>query len=256
MKLIAGPCVVESKDELKKSIESILEAVKGKDIDFTFKSSFKKDNRTLSTGFSGLCEKEALSLLQEIKNEYNVKICTDVHNVEHLLMEELKFVDVIQIPAYLAKQQSLLKASAYHCKVYDKQLHIKKPQFVSPWEMKNIVNNVLEFGAKDIILTDRGTMLGYDKVFMDPRHIEIMKENNMPVLWDITHPNKGWSGNQTKRIKTLGVTALAAGADGLFLETHPNCKEALCDSEVMLYNNELKKMINKFYRLWEFINEL
>jgi len=249
MILIAGPCVIEKKKILKKSVESLLKSIENKDIEFYFKSSFKKDNRTLTTGFSGLDPTKAIMLLNDIKNEYNIKICTDIHETKDFERYDLHNVDIIQIPAYLAKQQSLLKEAASFCNMHGLKLHIKKPQFAGPIDMLNIAKNAWSYGANDIIITDRGTMLGYDKVFMDPRHVDIMKKSGFPVLCDITHPNKNYPGDKLKNIEILAKSYLAAGADGIFMETHPDCENALCDAETMLPLENVDKLIKDIYEI-------
>lgn len=246
MILIAGPCVIESEYILESTINPILEAIDGKNIDFFFKSSWRKDNRTLINSFSGLEPKKAIEMLLKMKNKYSVKLCTDFHNSEDL--EMLQNIDIIQIPAYLAKQQSLLKKASEFCNENNKIFHIKKPQFVGPVDVSKIVINAKSYGAKNIILTDRGTMLGYNQVFMDPRHVQIMKGlTQVPVLCDVTHPNKNYPGDNTINIISLGKAYVACGADGIFLETHPDCKNALCDANTMLPTSELNNLIGEIY---------
>jgi len=136
-----------------------------------------------------------------------------------------------------------------HTQLYKTKLHIKKPQFISAEDMVVISNNAWKYGAEDIILTDRGTMWGPDRVFMDPRHVDIMKRSGFPVLCDITHPNKNYSGNVVDLATTLGRSYIGVGADGIFLETHPNCSLALCDKNTMIENKDLKSVIQDIYEL-------
>ena len=247
MILIAGPCVIEGQEMLEISVEKLLDAIKNKKIDFYFKSSFRKDNRTHVSGFSGIDPFKAIQLLNNIKKKYNVQICTDIHGIGDFEKYDLQNVDVIQIPAFLAKQQSLLQRASDFCDKYGLKLHIKKPQFVGPQDMLNIANNVKTYGVKDIFLTDRGTMLGYDMVFMDPRHVGIMKKSGLPVLCDITHPNKNYPGDKLENIEILAKSYLAAGADGIFMETHPDCNNALCDAKTMLPIKDLNGFIQRIY---------
>lgn len=249
MILIAGPCVIESKDVLKQTVEKLLRQIDDKNIDFYFKSSFRKDNRTKFSSFSGLPEEEALSYLKEIKDEYGVKICTDFHNEDQLSYSETYDIDVIQIPAFLAKQKSLLNPASDKVKSTGKKLFIKKPQFVGPMEMHDIIMNT---GLSDVWIGDRGTQMGYNQYFMDPRHVPIMKSFGATVIADITHPNKNYPGDLTENIKTLGMSYVAAGAGGIFLETHPNCDNALCDKETMLGLDDLS-IINNIINLYESI---
>ena len=239
MILIAGPCVIENKQILKETAERLLEAIEGKNIDFYFKSSFRKDNRTNFNSFEGLETREALSYLKEIKKEYNVKICTDFHTVGQIDLVKEFDIDVIQIPAYLAKQKSLLEYAIHIASQENKILFVKKPQFVGPEGANQIIENIKSIKDIPIFIADRGTMMGYDRMFMDPRHVPIMKESGAKVLGDITHPNKNYPGDKNKNIEVLGKSYLAAGADGIFLETHPDSKNALSDSKLMLDNDML-----------------
>lgn len=257
MKLIAGPCVIESYDQLKETIEYLLEAIKDKKIDFYFKASCIKDNRTTIDNFSGVGMDEGISMLLKIKKEYGIKITTDFHN-EVDIMRYGGFVDLIQIPAYLAQQTSLLVAAS---KMH-KPIHIKKPQFLGPLEIYQPYKKLIDLGVKEeIMLTDRGTMLGYDMVFMDPRHIPIMKDHGSTVLVDVTHPNKNYpdaeigGGYKDFYSLILARTAIVSGADGIFLETHPNCREARCDTGTMIYSQEISKFIDDVYGLWEYMRE-
>ncbi|MFW6046597.1 MAG: hypothetical protein ACOCP4_02260 [Candidatus Woesearchaeota archaeon] len=246
MILIAGPCIIESEDILKDTVEKLLEAIEDKNIDFYFKSSFKKDNRTSLDGFRGLPVREALGYLQNIKKEYNVKICTDFHTIGQIDLVKEFDVDIIQIPAFLAKQNSLLEYAKYVAQSENKKLFIKKPQFIGPDDANNIIKNI-DLNEIDVFMADRGTMLGYNQVFMDPRHIHLMQESGAKILGDITHPNKNYPGSIYKNIEALGLSYMAAGADGLFLETHTKCEQALCDSQTMLPTKYLNELIEKFY---------
>lgn len=246
MILIAGPCVIESEEELTIIIESILKSIQDKDIDFYFKASFKKDNRTAYSSFNGLKEDIAINLLRKIKEKYHVKVCTDVHTVSQI--SKLDFVDLIQVPAFLAKQQSLLLAIAE--KLSGRKIHVKKPQFIAPEEISFIAEILQTKIRKDqIIFSDRGTCLGYDKYFMDPRSIPIMKKYSDFVLWDITHPTKNYKFNGD--VEVLAASAMVSGASGLFLETHYDCKHALCDKDTMLPISRLPALINECYSLYQ-----
>jgi len=252
MILIAGPCVIEDKLSIEDIALSIIDNIDNKNIDFYLKSSCIKDNRTLIDSYSGVGFNEGLKILLYLKNKYKIKITTDFHNIEQI-KKYGKYVDIIQIPAFLAKQTSLLR-EAVKC---NKPIHIKKPQFIGPAETKNIVNNVKKIGhKKDLIITDRGTMLGYNQTFMDPRHVPIIKSNDVKMLVDITHPNKNYPMNEdkVKHTETLAMSYIASGADGFFIETHNNCKDALCDSETMYPLSNLGSLIEKSYELYTFIN--
>lgn len=250
MILISGPCVIETEDILKRTVEALLEAIDGRNIDFYFKSSFRKDNRTKFENFEGLPVREALTYLENIKNEYDVKICTDFHTVGQLDLAKEFDIDIIQIPAYLAKQKSLLEYATHVVKEERRTLFIKKPQFVGPEDAKQIIENIQNLEDVPIFMADRGTMFGYDQTFMDPRHVPIMKESGAKIIGDITHPNKNYPGNKDKNIETLGKAYLVAGADGLFIETHTDCEQALCDRQTMLPTKFLNNYIDKFYKVW------
>ena len=245
MKLIAGPCVIESKDQLFTTMDSLQNVLKGKEIDFYFKSSCVKDNRTKIGNYRGVGFEEGIALLQEVRKKYNVKITTDFHN-ESQLMQYGKGVDLIQIPAYLAQQTSLLECAAS----IGVPIHIKKPQFLDTEDMNILTQKLedLDF-SKKVFVTDRGTSLGYKTLFMDPRHVPQLKAD--AILVDITHPNKNYPGYTTENSFALAMGYLAAGADGLFLETAPECEKAKCDSGTMLTLNHAHTIINRAYHLWE-----
>lgn len=252
MKLIAGPCVIESIEQLEETAKYLQEAIEGKDIDFYFKASCIKDNRTKIDNYTGVGMDEGVKMLISIKDKFGFKITTDFHNSEDILRYG-GFVDLIQIPAYLAQQTSLIKTAS----VMHKPIHIKKPQFLGPVEIYQPYKKLIDLGFDEsIMLTDRGTMLGYDKVFMDPRHVAIMKSNcpSGLVLVDVTHPNKNYPGTDKEYYPlVLARTAIVSGADGIFMETHPNCREAKCDSETMIYSQEIKRFVDDIYGLWEYI---
>lgn len=248
MIIIAGPCVIESKSVLRETVEDLLKAIPNGN-DFIFKSSFQKDNRTSVNNFMGLDKEEAIGFLKEIKDEYNVKICTDVHCFEDIVLlgKIIPDIDVVQIPAYLAKQLSLIKYASQFVSENDKVLHIKKPQFIPAEDMHNIIDNARYFGAKNIISTDRGTMYGPERVFMDPRHVPIIKENGVKVMVDITHPNKNYPGNNLNNAIALAKSYLSVGADGIFMETHPSCSTALCDAGTMISSKLIKNFFGELY---------
>lgn len=262
MILIAGPCVIEHKDILRESVESLLEATRDKNIQLYFKSSFMKDNRSLSSSFNVVDEgsEAAIRMLKDIKKEYNVQICTDFHSVDQISTLAAN-IDIIQIPAFLAKQQSILTSASKAAQIFGSSVFVKKPQFIPPTEIRSIKELLVETGLDNnrVLFADRGTMLGYSNYFMDPRHVDIMhKSGANTVIADITHPQKNYfpdiSDLHTSILNT-GLAYLSAGADGIFLETHPDCKNALCDANTMLQSDKLKKYISKFYNLYKFIQE-
>jgi 2-dehydro-3-deoxyphosphooctonate aldolase (KDO 8-P synthase) len=253
MILIAGPCVIENENVLEEAADYLTNAIEGKDIDFYFKASAVKDNRTKKENYSGVGMEKGVSMLLDIKRRWGVKITTDFHT-DIDIMRYGGFVDLIQIPAYLAQQTSMIKAAAG----MNKPIHIKKPQFLGPVEASQPVKKYRDFGSKnDVILTDRGTMFGYNQTIFDPRHIPIMLDSGANyVLADVTHPNKNYPGDVFENIVVLAKSAIVAGASGIFIETHPNCNEALCDGKTMLPLEHIEGFLEEVYSLWRRENEI
>lgn len=253
MILIAGPCSIEDYKTLKRVAKVLSKIVAKKDIDFFFKSSAVKDNRTKIENYSGVGMKDGISMLIDIKKEFGVKITTDFHN-ETDIMRYGNYVDLIQIPAYLAQQTSLIKAAS---KMH-KPIHIKKPQFLGPIEASQPYQKLIDLNFDNrIIVTDRGTMFGYNQTIFDPRHVAVLKNTCPEVLADITHPNKNYPQNEEYGYfysLILARSAIVSGADGIFLETHPRCENAKCDSKTMLSLDSMEEFIEDVYNLWEFIN--
>jgi 2-dehydro-3-deoxyphosphooctonate aldolase (KDO 8-P synthase) len=248
--LIAGPCVVESRDicfDIAEKVKSITESLK---IPYLFKSSYKKANRSKSDSFTGIGDKEGLEVLKEIRKELSLPVVTDIHSPEEAYFAS-QFVDVLQIPAFLCRQTDLLVAAAKT----GKYVNIKKGQFLSPESMKFAAEKVVQAGNKHVMLTDRGTMFGYQDLIVDFRGIPEMKRFGFPVILDITHSlqqpnqNTGVSGGRPEMIETLARAAIAVGADGLFLETHPEPMLAKSDGANMLRLDLLEQMLEKLVRI-------
>ncbi|OQY02246.1 MAG: 3-deoxy-8-phosphooctulonate synthase [Desulfobacteraceae bacterium 4572_130] len=242
--LIAGPCVIENYNttfETAKYLKEISEELK---IPFIFKSSFDKANRTSAKSFRGPGFAPGLEILNKIKQQLDIKIISDIHLPEQALNAG-KILDIIQIPAFLCRQTDLISAAAQT----GKPINIKKGQFLAPWEVKNIINKALSAGATDISITERGTTFGYNNLIVDFRGIEIIKKMGVPVIFDATHSvqlpggDGKTSGGQRKFAPTLAKAAIAAGADGIFIETHPNPDKALCDGPNSIALNEIKKIL-------------
>lgn len=254
MILIAGPCVAEGYDILKQTLEGLLDAIEELDIEFYFKSSCVKDNRSSYSSYAGPGFLGGLQMLSKLRQEYKVKICTDFHSPQDI-KQWAEIVDVIQIPAYLSQQTSLLKAAAETNKI----VFIKKGQFFGPEQFKGPIDKLQKYGAKKIIAADRGTTLGYDRLFMDPRHVPMIKKHGCSVLADITHPTKiatqGGTGYWHDAFY-IAMGYLAAGANGIFMETHPTIKNAKCDSITMVPLEVSIKWIKEFYKLYEFISQV
>lgn len=241
--LIAGPCVVENEKMIFETAESIKNITTELEIPFIFKSSFKKANRTNLKSFTGLGDKESIAILKNVKNSLDLAIVTDIHSESDVLAVK-DAVDVLQIPAFLSRQTELLIAAGKSGKV----VNIKKGQFLAPEDMKHAADKVASTGNNKILLTERGTTFGYHNLVVDMRSLIIMRELGYPVVMDATHsvqlPSKDLtSGGQPKFIKPLARAATAVGIDSLFLEVHPDPKNALSDAASQLPLAELKDLL-------------
>jgi 2-dehydro-3-deoxyphosphooctonate aldolase (KDO 8-P synthase) len=234
--LIAGPCVIEDKVVPIEIVERLIDITDRLMIPFLFKASYRKANRSRVDSFTGIGDWEGLELLKEIGEKYNVPIVTDIHTETEAEMAA-HYADVLQIPAFLCRQTSLLEAAARTGKV----VNIKKGQFLSPEAMKHAVDKVRYYGGTDIMLTERGTTFGYQDLVVDYRSIPTMKTNEVPVVMDITHslqkPNQvaGVTGGNPEMIETIARAAVAVGVDGIFMETHPYPMYAKSDGANMLH---------------------
>ena len=221
--LMAGPCVVEGRDITLKIAAHLAELSEKYTIPYVFKASYKKANRSRLDSFTGIGDEEALKVLAEVKSEFNVPVITDIHSPEEARWAA-EVVDVLQIPAFLCRQTELLVGAA----LTGKTVAIKKGQFLSPEGMQFAIEKIRSSGNSRIILTERGTTFGYQDLIVDFRSIPIMKGFGVPVILDVTHalqqPNQGIgvTGGQPEHIETLARAGVAAGVDGIFMETHPN----------------------------------
>jgi 2-dehydro-3-deoxyphosphooctonate aldolase (KDO 8-P synthase) len=253
--LIAGPCVVESEEIIFQTAEKIKSLSVKYSIPFIFKSSYRKANRSKGSSFTGIGDLRALKILAEVKRHYEVPVITDIHNPEEADLAA-QYVDVLQIPAFLCRQSDLLSAAAKT----GKWVNIKKGQFLSGSSMKFAVEKVRESGNDNIILTDRGNMFGYHDIVVDFRNIPIMQKIGVPVVMDITHslqqPNQeeGVSGGKPEMIETIGKAAISVGADGIFIETHPDPSVAKSDGANMLKLSELENLLIKLCGIRNTIN--
>ncbi|OIO74603.1 MAG: 3-deoxy-8-phosphooctulonate synthase [Elusimicrobia bacterium CG1_02_37_114] len=255
--LIAGPCVIESEELTLNTAKKIKEITARVGIPYIFKSSYDKSNRSSVDYYRGPGIKQGLKILERIKKEVGVPVLSDVH-CQTEIEEASRVLDVIQIPAYLCQQTSLVVWAAKTGKV----INIKKGQFLAPWDMKKICKKAESTGNKNIILTERGTCLGYNNLVCDMRSIPLMQKIGYPVIVDITHilrmpgpPSTESSGGQPEFIAVLARAAVACGCDGLFLEVHPEPQKALCDASSMLNLEELEELLISVKKISEIVRK-
>jgi len=248
--LLAGPCAIESEEMAIEIAEKILAITNKLEIPFIFKGSFRKANRSRLDSFTGIGDIVALSILKKVGKRFNIPTVTDIHTAEEAKIAA-QYVDVLQIPAFLCRQTDLLVAAAKTGKV----VNIKKGQFLAPESMIHAVKKVKESGNNSVMLTDRGTMFGYQDMVVDFRGIPAMQEFGVPVILDITHslqlPNQssGVTGGNPAMIETIAKAGIATGVDGLFLETHPNPTKAKSDGANMLQLDKLEDLLTKLVRI-------
>ena len=243
--LMAGPCVVENETMLRQVAETACRITERLRIPYIFKASYRKANRSRIDSFSGIGDLEALRMLGAIRKEFGVPVVTDIHNPEEAAMAA-EYVDVLQIPAFLCRQTDLLVAAAKT----GKAVNIKKGQFLSPEAMAFAAGKVRDAGNPNILLTDRGTMFGYHDLIVDMRSIPSMQTLGYPVVMDITHslqqPNQGSgvTGGQPAMIETIGRASIAAGADGIFIETHPDRRSPKATERICSRSNGSRDFSN------------
>ena len=251
--LIAGPCAIESEDMAMRIAETVIKITDKYNIPYIFKGSFKKANRSRVDSFTGIGDEKALQILKKVRETFNIPTTTDIHENAHAELAA-QFVDVLQIPAFLVRQTDLLVAAAKTNKV----VTLKKGQFLSPEAMKFAVQKVKDSGNEKTAIIERGNSFGYTDLIVDYRGIPIMKQYS-PVILDITHslqqPNQesGVTGGRPELIETIAKAGIAVGADGIFLETHPNPSEAKSDGANMLQLDKLDNLLSKLTKIREAI---
>lgn len=253
--LIAGPCVVESEELVMNVAERVYGICKKLRIPYIFKASYRKANRTSASSFTGLGDEAALQILAKVKDKFSLPVITDIHAHEEAA-QAAKYVDVLQIPAFLCRQTDLLEAAAETGKI----VNVKKGQFVNGESMKFAVEKINKASNRKsltgkVMLTERGNSFGYTDLVVDYRNIPVMKSHGVPVIMDCTHslqqPNQssGVTGGNPQMIETIAKAAIATGADGLFIETHPDPSCALSDGANMLQLDLMDELLEKLTRV-------
>ncbi len=248
--LMAGPCAIEGEEIAMRIAEKIIKITEKLAIPYIFKGSYRKANRSRLDSFTGIGDEKALKILEKISKEFGVPTVTDIHE-SHEAEMAAAYVDVLQIPAFLCRQTDLLIAAAKTGKV----VNVKKGQFLSAGSMKYAVDKITENGNPNVMLTDRGNTFGYQDLIVDFRGIPEMRAFNVPVIMDCTHslqqPNQasGVTGGKPALIETIAKAAIAVGADGLFIETHPDLANAKSDAANMLELNLLEELLEKLVRV-------
>ncbi len=252
--ILAGPCAIESIEILEQTAEGLKKITEELDINFVFKSSFDKANRSSITSFRGPGLEKGLEMLKTIKEKYDLPIVTDIHTPEQAAVAG-EVADIIQIPAFLCRQTDLLVAAAKTGKI----VNIKKGQFLAPEQMESLIKKVEDSGNLNILLTDRGTSFGYNNLVVDFRGIPIMQSFGYPVVFDATHSvqlpgaNGTCSGGDRRFVPVLAKAAMAVGANVLFFEVHPEPDKALCDGPNMVALKDAKELFSMCKNIFELV---
>lgn len=256
MFLIAGPCVIESEQLVMDVAGKMKEITSELGIDYIFKSSFDKANRSSTSSYRGPGIEKGLNILANVKKEFGLRVLTDVHE-DTPIDEVAAVVDVLQTPAFLVRQTNFIQKVA----AAGKPVNIKKGQFQAPWDMEQVVKKCHEVGNKDIWLCDRGTSFGYNTLISDMRGLSVMRQTGCKVVFDATHSVQqpgglgATSGGQREMVPVLARAAVAAGIDGLFMETHPNPEVALSDGPNMLPLSVMKEMLETLIELDQVVHK-
>ena len=250
--LIAGPCVIENEAIVLETATGIAKIAQELHIPYIFKASYDKANRTSISSFRGLGLSTGLKILKKVKEEVGVPILTDIHEVQDV-NQVAEVADILQIPAFLCRQTDLLCAAAKSGRV----VNVKKGQFLSPWDMSNVVKKLEKAGTKKIWLTERGSSFGYQNLVVDMRSLPVMRALGYPVIFDATHsvqlPGGGGtrSSGQREFVAPLARAAAAVGCDGFFMEVHPQPEEALSDGPNMVRLKELQGLLAQLQAIWQ-----
>ena len=254
--LIGGPCVIESEESALRHAEKISKIAAGLQVPYVFKASYDKANRSSVKSFRGPGLEKGLKILAKVKKELGLPVLSDVHSIEQIA-PAADVLDILQIPAFLSRQTDLLLAAGRSKKI----INVKKGQFLSPWDMKNVVDKLESVGCKKILLTDRGASFGYQNLVSDFRAVPVMRGFGYPVIFDATHSvqlpgGQGHaSGGMAEFIPTLARCAVAAGVDAVFMEIHENPAEALSDGPNNLALSKLKPLLEILLRIKEAVAE-
>ena len=252
--LIAGPCSIESKDHAIDHAGKINEICKQLNLNFVYKSSFDKANRSSSLSSRGIGIDQGLKILSDVKKTFGIPLITDVHE-SYQCKDVANVVDIIQIPAFLCRQTDLLYAAAETNKI----INVKKGQFLAPWDMKNVLNKIVDYGNNQVLLTERGTSFGYNTLVSDMRAIPQMSQFGYPIIFDATHSVQQpggmgvTSGGQREFVPVLARAAISIGVSGLFVEVHENPDDAPSDGLNMLKISELSALLSKLIQLDKFV---
>lgn len=252
--LIAGPCVIESEASVMRHAEKISRIAQDLKVPYVFKASYDKANRSSGKSFRGPGIKEGLKILAKVKKDFGLPVVSDIHD-ESQIAAAAEVLDILQIPAFLCRQTDMVQAAGRTGRI----VNVKKGQFLSPWDAKNIVEKLEEVGCKKILLTERGASFGYNNLVSDFRAIPVMRGFGYPVVFDATHSvqlpgGKGSaSGGMAEFIPTLAKCAVAAGADALFMEVHENPAQALSDGPNNLALDKLKALLETLADLKEVV---